>query len=119
MSNSIVLVFTNYKKWLNLSNTIKDRVNYDEWNISYQNIEKDHVIRFTQVEGKCTLTKVQQLSVGNIYLIYDNLLSSVFLASIIHSIIINKNINKANDIDVLSPVNGSITFIKPLKDKSI
>lgn len=73
MSNSIVLVFTNYKKWLNLSNTIKDRVNYDEWNISYQNIEKDHVIRFTQEECKCTLTKVQQLSDGNIYLIYDDI----------------------------------------------
>lgn len=73
MSNSIVLVFTNYTKWLNLSNTIKDRVNYDEWNISYQNIKKDHVLRFTQEEGKCTLTKVQQLSDGNIYLIYDNI----------------------------------------------
>lgn len=73
MSNSIVLVFTNYRKWNNLSDLIKDRVNYDEWNLSYQNIENNHVLRYSLNQGKCTLTEARQLSDGNIYLIYDNI----------------------------------------------
>lgn len=73
MSNSIVLVFTNYRKWNNLSDLIKDRVNYDEWNLSYQNIENNHVLRYSLNQGTCTLTEARQLSDSNIYLIYDSI----------------------------------------------
>lgn len=73
MSNSIVLVFTNYGKWNNLSDLIKDRVNYDEWNLSYQNIENNHVLRYSLNQGTCTLTEARQLSDSNIYLIYDSI----------------------------------------------